>query len=636
MSGLVIERRNRTFRGDESRDGNALLSTVVVLTGLLGLLYAASAASVIEVKESRKNVDDVRAKYIADAGVECAINFLSQAAKKNFQNPLLELTNLFVASPTVSLYVAQPVMNGAQKAGAYSVSMSALEQTASSITIAIDATGYLPDAPSALPAGKEVASWRAQRTTVKYSLAPSQVFDYAYFINNWGWFYGDTIRCYGNVRSNGQFDAAGYAPTITGQPTYDSVTWNGTSATLAGYHDDNHDGLTNGADGGLWSGWDIVGAQHMQGVGGQAANQHDFQPPVPMPNLSDLTQYEANALHEGGYITIGGSTVTNAVYGDEAGEKQNLYLEGTDANPIVLHGPVVVRGNLIIKGKVTGKGAIYTGGNAYVPDSIRYVNPPASARPANNSQAATEAWLTANWNSDFLGLFSKKNIVVGDFTDSTWQFYEAWWMSDAMNLSKEDSGADNIPHTRAGKDGIMNTADDDVLEGDNVFTIEHYTAQDDALGLIPPGKHVGDPIPGTGEDIDGNGVYDGTATLSDVILNVPMNTTNFGGNIPAAGVADYHTISSMSAYNLDAVFYTNHSFCYTVLGGNSAKINGALVSRNEDIVYGTPTCDINYDCRLLGGASGMASKWLPNTMQPVQVIRWASLDHDPNRHLVIP
>jgi hypothetical protein len=147
---------------------------------------------------------------------------------------------------------------------------------------------------------------------------------------------------------------------------------------------------------------------------------------------------------------------------------------------------------------------------------------------------------------------------------------------------------------------------------------------------------VGDPIPGSGEDIDGNGVYNGTTTLSDVILTTPLNTANFGGNMPAAGIANYHSIASMTANNLDAVFYTNHAFCYTVLGGQSGKINGALVSRNENIIYGTPTFDINYDCRLLGGSSGMASKWLPNTMQPVKMVRWALLDHDPNRHLVLP
>ena len=192
----------------DSRKGNALLSTVIVLSGLLGLLYVASATSVVEVKESRRAVDDVRTKYLADAGVESAINFLSGTVKKNFQNPMQELTNYFAAGTTVPLYVGQPVMNGTQKVGSYSVSMTpltAVTPNVSSITIAIDSTGYLPDPPSALPAGKQVASWRSVRGTVQYSLAPSQVFDYAYFINNWGWFYGDTIYCNGNVRSNGQF-----------------------------------------------------------------------------------------------------------------------------------------------------------------------------------------------------------------------------------------------------------------------------------------------------------------------------------------------------------------------------------------------------------------------------------------------
>jgi hypothetical protein len=622
-------------RKNQARRGSALVGTVTVLVGLLGVLYVASAMSVTEVRDSRRAVDDVRTRYLADSGVECGINFLSQAVKNNPQNPLKGLTNLFIAGP-MTLFVGQPVMNGTEKVGSYSVAMSTVQQTGSSITVAIDSTGYLPDAPANLPAGKHPSSWHSVRTTVKYTLAPSQVFDYAYFINNWGWFYGDTIYANGNVRSNGQFDAAGYAPTVTGQPTYDSVAWDGAHATLSGYHDDNHDGLQDGKDGGVFSGWDIINVQHLQGQGASPANQHDFQPQVPMPNLTDLTYYETNAITSGGNITIGGVTVTNAVYGDEAGEKQNLYLVGTAANPITLHGPVVVRGNLIISGYVTGQGAIYSGGNVYCPDSVKYVNPPSSPRPANNSQSATETWLSDNWNKDFLGLFARKSVALGDFTDGTWQYYESWWMSDPMNASNEDQGSDGIPNTHAGKDGIVGTADDDVLENDGVFTIQHYSAQDQALGLIPPGAHVGDPIPGTGEDIDGNGVYDGSMTLANIINPPALNTTNWGGNMPVGGIANYHDVASMTANHMDAVFYTNHSFCYTVLGGQPATINGALVSRNEDIIYGTPNVQFNYDCRLLGGSSGMASKFLPTTMQPVQVVRWAPLDHDPNKSLVHP
>lgn len=165
-----------------------------------------------------------------------------------------------------------------------------------------------------------------------------------------------------------------------------------------------------------------------------------------------------------------------------------------------------------------------------------------------------------------------------------------------------------------------------------MFTIEHYTAADAELGLIPAGKSVGDAIPGTGEDIDGDGVYDPTITLADVVMNKPLNTTVWGGNMPAAGIPAYNSIATLYANRLDATFYTNHSFCYVVLGSEAANINGALVSRNEDIVYGTPSVSMNHDSRLLGGNSSMAAPLLPRTLDKPEILRWSRLDHDPNRH----
>lgn len=622
-------------RGSES--GSALVGTMVVLVGLLGLVCTAGTMSALEVKESRRAVESVRAKYLAEAGVERGLGFLAQAIKNTtVHDPLHGVTSLFAGGTTITPYIAEPVLNGTMRTGAYTVSLTSLEQTSTSITIAVDASGYLPDAPSSLPAGKQVGAWHSVRTTVRYSLAPSHVFDYAYFLNNWGWFYGSSIYGYGNVRSNGQFDAAGYAPTVTGEPLYDKVAYSGGHATLSGYHDDNNDGLKDGNDGGVFSGWDIVGVQNLQGNGGRAANQHDFQDKIDMPNLSDLTRYETSAKDLNSSIKIDGVTVSNAVYGDEAGEKQNLYLVGTHDHPITINGPVVVRGNLVISGYVTGQGTIYSGGNVYCPNSITYLNRPTTPRPANNTQAATETWLSDNWNKDFLGLFARENVVVGDPTDGTWQYYVNSWMNDSLNQSAEDAGADGMPNTRRGRDGILGTADDDVLEGDGVFTIEHYTAADQALGLIPAGKNIGDPIPGTGEDIDGDGVYDSRTTLADVTPTLPMTTASWGGNIPGSGISSYHSIANMRASNFDATFYTNHSFCWVVLGGTKATINGALVSRNENIIYGTPSLEFNHDARLLGGASGLASKMLPIEIQPVEVLRWTELDRDPNRYVVAP
>jgi hypothetical protein len=625
-----------TSRKSKQR-GSALIITLVVMVSLVGLLFAASSMSTIEVKQSRTMVNDVRSDYVAQAGVERGINFLSAAAANStMANPLGGLANLFGAGPTFSPFIGTPLLNGTERVGAYSVTLTNVAQTATSITIAIDATGYMPDAPSALPPGQQVTSWKALRTTVRYSLAPSEVFDYGYFINNWGWFYGSTIYCYGNARSNGQFDCGGYAPTMTGQPLYDGLTWTGGNANLSGYRDDNNDGLSDGNDGGLWSAWDIVNSANMQGNAGNAANQHDFQPVVEMPNLTDLTQYEAAAIAQNGSIRIDGVEYSDAVLGDEPGEKQHIYLVGTTAKPIEISGSVVIRGDVIIRGVVQGQGAIYAGGNVYVPNSVTYKTGPAQPRPANNTQASTEAWLTANKNKDFLGLFARENIVVGDHTNATWRFYVNGWMNDSLNVSAEDSGTDGIPHTRKGRDGILGTADDDVLEGDGLFSVQTYTAADEAAGIIPPGYDVGDAIPSSGEDIDGDGVYDGTATLAAVTLTTPMTPANFAGNIPPGGVATYSSIASMSAHTLEAVFYTNHTFCWTVLGGTAAKINGALVSRNENIIYGTPSMTVNQDCRLLGGASSMAANWLPLTIQPVEVMRWVELDRDPNKFLVGP
>jgi len=629
---MNIELRKQ-FRNSER--GSAIVGVLVVLVGIMGIVYATGTTSVVEVRESRKAIDGVRASYLAEAGVERGIQFLGQAVKNsNMSSPLLGLTNLFAAGDTITPFVGEGVTSGGNRVGGYSVSFTRVATAATSITIAIDATGYFPDAPSALPEGQQVSEWRAVRSTVRYSLAPSEVFDYAYFINNWGWFYGHTIRSFGNARSNGQFDCAGYAPTITGTPIYDSVAWTGSTANLGGYIDDNGDGLTDGNDGGTFASWDIVGAQNVQGNGGDAPNQHDFQDKIEMPNLTDLGPYEANAIASNSSITINGVTVSDGVYGDEAGEKQHLYLVGTAAKPIVLNGPVVVRGDVLISGIVTGQGAIYSGRNVYCPKSVIYKNGPSTPRPVNNSEAATEAWMSTNANKDFLGLFAREHVVVGNYTNATWQAYVNQWMTDPLNASAEDAGADGMPNTLAGRDGILGTSDDDVLEGDGVFTIEHYTDADAAHGLIPTGKNVGDPIPGTGEDIDGDGVYDGQATMAQIPTQKPLNPGHWG-NLTSA-IPNYSSISSLMANHLDAVFYTNHAFCWLVIGSQSAKINGGLVSRNESIIYGTPTLDVNQDARLLGHSSSKFANLLPRTVQPIEVLRWVELDRDPNRYAVAP
>lgn len=614
-----------------SQSGNALAVVLVACITISGFLFASLVSTAAGLRRSVQSLDSVRTSALAQAGVERTMALLRSAAKKyNTINPLDGIKALFAAGPYVP-FVAEAMVVDGQSLGEYTVSVTAVDNGSEGLDVTIDSTGYYPVAPVHTAAGAARPRRQSLRVSLYVGLEKSRVFDNGYFINNWGWFYGSNMNCRGNARSNGQFDVAGYRPMIGGQPTYDSLSWAGGTASLSGYRDDNGDGLLDGGDGGIFSGWDIVAASAVRGAGGLAANQHEFEAPVEMPNLTNLSMYEAKATASGSYVKAGATTLFTGVYGDDAGEKQNLYLIGTAANPIEIHGSVVVRGNVVIAGVIKGQGAIYSGGNVYVPNNLTYENPPTTNRPVDNTQAATETWLSANKDKDFVALLARENVVVGDHTNATWRSYVSRWLGDAMNKSAEDSGEDGIPNTRAGKDGVVGTEDDDVLEGDSVFTVQTYTELDEALGLIPPGLGVGSVIPGSGEDIDGDGVHDDTLSLADLDLPASLDTTNWGGTI--TGPVTYSSIASTAMTRLDGACYTNHAFAWLTLPASDINLNGAIVSRNESIVYGGPSLNFNYDCRLLGGSTSLIGEMLPRTLSDMQVQAWMMLDFDPNQAL---
>lgn len=613
--------------------GSALVGAMIVFAVVSGLVYATTTISVFEVKDSRRSVEDLQAVANAETGVEMAKASMSNLAQ-NFSviNPIEGIASAFDASGELDLFDGAALMDNGASLGEYTVKAEILSQSSDDITIQVISSGYVPAAPQNLAPGEQLKAWDSVSLTMRYSLEGSEVFNYAYFINNWGWLYGNTIFCNGNARSNGQFDSGGYRPTITGTPKYEDVEWNGVTADLAGYIDDNGDGLSDGNDGGVFSGWDIVNSHNVKGNGGLSTNQHDFDVGIDMPNLTDLTLYEDKAIAQGSTVSVGGSTVVSGILGDDPGEKDNLFLVGTLADPIVIDGPIVVHGDVMISGYVTGQGAIYSGGNVYVPDSVIYLDPPSTSVPSDNSEATTEAWLNANWDKDFLGLFARENIAVGDFTNSSYKSIVGGWMTSSLNSSVEDAGEDGIPNTYAGVDGILGTADDDILEGDGIFSVDYYTAEDAIAGAIPSGYSIGDVVPGSGEDIDGDGVFDGQTSIADLNFQDQLKPGKWDGNMPPGGYNHYSDIATIYANQLDATFYTNHSFCWGVWGSDPAEINGSLVCRNESIVYGTPNVSMNYDRRLLGGRNGAAGGLLPQVLGPVEIVQWRRLDTDPLRY----
>lgn len=269
---------------------------------------------------------------------------------------------------------------------------------------------------------------------------PSQVFDYGYFINNWGWFYGRGITSKGDARSNGRFDFRD-GPTVDGQ-------------IYAGFEIDD-------------GGQGIKGSAGDTDRNGGHPNQHPYSDGLDMPNLNDLSHYENIAKTKGGTVVVNGVTLINNVFGDDAGENGNIVLIGTSSKPIEVNGTVVVRGDVVIEGVIKGQGTIYAGRNIYVANDLNYKNAPGSPRPSSNNPDALDSWVRAQKDKDLVGFAAKESIILGDYTGRTGG---SWYASSYLfNMGNEDVGQDGIPDTRdTGEgNGIFESKYED-LDGDGI------------------------------------------------------------------------------------------------------------------------------------------------------------------------
>jgi hypothetical protein len=580
-------------RRPEDEGGFVLILSLIVMVAGLALGSAGLFWATQEVKVAQNVNDKKRSFYLADAGAEYALTFMNNQLRAttfetwftdntNTTNAVVEGVTIYTTRAgfpppyTLNGVAMQPVIEGPAD-GPYTV------------TVEADDRGSI---------SKVTAIFRQFPNTAR-------VFDNAYFINNWGWFYGAGITANGDVRSNGDFDARS-GPTINGQVfaagliKTDGSGINGKSSFVQYQYDEAGHVVRQPKYAGEpepYTGDPVIL--------GAAPKRGPNQPKLPMPNLKDLGYYEAKAREHvvdnplvpslrcwdaaanagaGAYFDVFG------VQGDDAGEKQGLYCAGDAAHPVLLSGPVVVRGDLVIKGKIDGTGSIYSGGNTYVAGNLEYVQHTGANRPMYNGQLVNyndtpDTLLNGGkpldvvdgyveqriFNGDPLAsLSARKNVIIGDYTGTT----GGSWPSGTYlyTMGKEDG---------VGLDGIAGTTDD----------------------TTPNGRM--DP----GEDIDEDGVLRTTnyTYAADVVTN--LTTID---NLPA-GTTAFSQIATNAIGKLEGVFYTNHAVAGRLNGdgdttrtGSNAIVNGAMISKDEAI-YFTNTLDFNYDERVNSRYVGLDS-----------------------------
>lgn len=414
----------------------------------------------------------------------------------------------------------------------------------------------------------------------------SQVFDYEYFLNNWGWWWGNTITGNGAQRANWDFDFRD-GPTVNG------------SIYAADQVDENEIPIQN------YSTPPFAGL-----AGGNLTNYvHQGSPRVTMPNLLNFSNYiaaaTANTASNGLWVgtnQIVYGALSNAFASNPGGNGGNLgpatglYVSGTPSKPIIIKGTVVIPGDLVIKGTVTGQGTLYVGGNLYIASNISYASgPDFSTPPETETPAERDAWVAQSATNDLIAYAVRGSILAGDVTCSDWINYCFNYPGSGLQFVGDE--------THLGADGIAGTPDDNI-----------------------PFLHA-DGTMSTWYDADGDGIMETNYSYNSDI-NMTATRASYIKNYPTSNGSPvaYNQVATDNMGTLQGIFYTDHAAAMR-MDQTYSILDGVIVSRNEQIVFQT-YLDLVYDSRVNSRYNNNPNQFINLGLpwgKPVQVTSFAEL-----------
>ncbi|NCD34630.1 MAG: hypothetical protein EOL87_14590 [Spartobacteria bacterium] len=423
---------------------------------------------------------------------------------------------------------------------------------------------------------------RAVEEHVEYGLETSRIFNYAYFINNFGWFYGVNVIMNGDIRSNYDMDFRSDPFRLNGQPYV-------ANRSVGNYNSwDRNDYLTsvNGSKARPMDPPDFSNASitHWPMGYDPAKTAVTNAGQLEMPYLGDLSSYTNYAAITGGTLMLGTNVVvsqfcttnTPGPSGVTNGYDSGcIAIIGTAANPIVISGAVVVARDVIIGGYYKGQGTIYAGRNVHIVDDLERIANPEWSKPDSNPYATA----AGNADKDLLGLAAKGNIIVGNYTSSS------WLTSTMIKYTTPNFTSPYIVDESDASIGYCTSVDSD----SNYWFHANYTAKD---GGYQQGDTAGSP--------------------SRRFFESSLSDSDF---IKYAGTGLYKPA------RVDAVLYNNHLMAGYF--GNNAEFNGCVVARDECIIP-NGLMYFNWDIRLGDMAHDSIDTYfyLPTSLAPCQTVGW--------------
>ena len=570
----------------KDRKGIILIACYLVIIVLAILGGAFLVRSTGEKRAVERERDSIQAFYLAEAGVEREARDLYN----NFSNYFYSLP-----APGAGAYAWFNGLKGTIPYNNQSLSMGTYTVIIEDINV--DTTPGAGQAEVTLNSTGRINITNTEksiRVIIRYRHEPAGVFNYSYFVNNLGWFWGGGITANGDIRSNGNFSFNGN-PAVNGD-IYGSanpdlgasgdITGNSRNDTIDFYrnHADDEARPTNPTA-------DPSPPEDYNYPNGYDGNSERFpnQEALKMPYLGNLQQYKDLALNEGGTISQGGVVLVNAVYEYEPGDDAIpgtaddvdvgpdglgntpddgcIALIGTEEEPIIINGPVVIDGDVVLTGTVTGQGIIYSGRNTHIIGNLTYQNGPTWPKP-DTDPTGTDA---GNDAKDFLGLATRGNVVIGDYTRNDWKTTVRDYLKPPFTQAYDTDSAD----ADIGYDTDGNPDNGYRFDGD-------YTAGDGGVKDNGSGGSAS------------RRYYE--SSLSDDFIH--DNAT-----------------SSNQIRRINAVTYTNHAFAARV---GDFTMNGSIIGRDEAIIY-SGHITMNYDIRAKTKGDDFH---LPTQLAFPQIISW--------------
>jgi hypothetical protein len=579
----------RSRKQKRTRRGTALLASFVVMSLLAVMAVTYIDRSTQTMRESVRTTQEIQTTHLCESGVQVVLRDLWRPFKvaQHFEDLDPELTG---ASPTAPRNAMSGSLAGVGRFAAAVISFEQID--AFSRLVRVRAVGWIDsDNDGVLDAGEPRKIVDVNST---FELRRSQVFDYTYFVNNYGWMYGfgeSDLIVNGDMRANGNFDFQGGSPTINGS----------VYASNNDKLDPKAPGLINSAPV-KWTNSTYT-TQYNDTTAGQTRWRQPYDP-VKHGAIGSAEFEKWRDLVYQDTASIQGNNPFGSVLGDSTGMASWTRTSAgqTPVKSLVDSSPT----EEVIMPDLTNL-------SYYQSLSTTYTDPKATyADGTANPYAGQGAWIDV-WNSSTNtyqrvttnGNYSGSLVLVGTDTKPI-KIHGPVTISQDVVIKGTVQGQGTM---YAGRNihivGSVKYKNPPNFKGTNAQTIENAAEKADFLGMAARASMImGNPTtfgtnplqymtpPFTKGRYDENGNY--------IAAYNAMDTDSTGRKKYQSTISDSTMNSIAEGVNqIDAVMYTNFVGGGNVgTGGGGVTINGTIICKDESIVVYSLPLRLNYDTRI--------------------------------------